>query len=110
MSLSLEIQARFGRPYHRAVDAKPTIEALEAERLRLKELERNLARERNRVQESAAREVARMHELLRESASRASKREHELEKAQRKAEGGRGVGRVSGLGYQPHDRLGIRAP
>ena len=76
------------------MDAKPTIEALEAERLRLKELERNLARERNRVQESAAREVARMHAVLRESAERAGKRERELEKAHRKAEGGR-VGRLA---------------
>ena len=45
----------FPGTYHRAVavepDAKPTIEALEAERRRLKELERNLAAERNRVQE-----------------------------------------------------------
>ena len=67
-------------------DAKPTIEALEAERLRLKELERNLASERDRIQEAAAREVARMQAALRDAAERAGKRERELESTQRKLE------------------------
>src|SRR4029453_6698772 len=80
----------FAPAYHRAVasepDAKPTIEALEAERQRLKELERNLAVERNRIQEAAAREIARMQAALRDAAERAGKRERELERAQRKVE------------------------
>ena len=80
----------FWAAYHRVVavepDAKPTIEALEAERLRLKELERNLASERDRIQEAAAREVARMQAALRDAAERAGKRERELESTQRKLE------------------------
>ena len=80
----------FPGTYHRAVavepDAKPTIEALEAERRRLKELERNLAAERDRIQEAAAREIARMQAALRDAAERAGKRERELESTQRKLE------------------------
>ena len=76
------------RPYHRVVaiehDAKPTIEALEAERRRLQELERNLAAERDRIQAAAAQEIARLHEQLRDAADRAGKRERELESTQRK--------------------------
>ena len=67
-------------------DAKPTIEALEAERRRLKELERNLAAERDRIQETASREIARMQAALRDAAERAGKRERELESTQRKLE------------------------
>ena len=67
-------------------DAKPTIEALEAERRRLQELERNLAVERNRIQAAAAQEIARLHEQLRDAADRAGRRERELERAQRKVE------------------------
>ncbi|HWQ01293.1 MAG TPA: hypothetical protein VN449_04170 [Gaiellaceae bacterium] len=73
-------------------DAKPTIEALDAERRRLQELERNLAAERNRIQAAAAQEIARLHEQLRDAADRAAKRERELEstkrKLERKAQGG----------------------
>src|SRR2546423_1699352 len=67
-------------------DAKPTVEALEAERTRLKELERNLAVERDRIQAAAAREIALMQEVLREAAERASQRERELEAAARRLE------------------------
>lgn len=78
------------RAYHRVVatehEAKPTIQALEAERRRLQELERNLAVERNRIQAAAAQEIARLHEQLRDAADRAGRRERELERAQRKAE------------------------
>jgi hypothetical protein len=73
-------------------DPKPTIEALEEERRRLKELERNLAAERNRVQEAAAVEISRMQAALRDAADRAGKRERELETTQRKLER-RGQGR-----------------
>ena len=78
------------RPYHRVVaiehDAKPTVEALEAEQRRLQELERNLAAERNRIQAAAAQEIARLHEQLRDAADRAEKHERELESTQRKLE------------------------
>ena len=74
-------------------DAKPTIEALEDERKRLRELERNLAAERDRIQAAAARDIARMHEVLRDATERAQRREQELEKErkklERKIEGGR---------------------
>ena len=74
-------------------DAKPTIEALEAERKRLRELERNLAAERDRIQAAAARDIASMHEVLRDATERARRREQELEKErkklERKLEGGR---------------------
>ncbi len=74
-------------------DAKPTIEALEAERKRLRELERNLAAERDRIQAAAARDIASMHEVLRDATERAQRREQELEKErkklERKLEGGR---------------------
>ena len=74
-------------------DAKPTIEALEAERKRLRELERNLAAERDRIQSAAARDIASMHEVLRDATERAQRREQELEKErkklERKLEGGR---------------------
>jgi septal ring factor EnvC (AmiA/AmiB activator) len=79
----------FSAAYHPVVvepDAMPTIEALEAERRRLKELERNLAAERDRIQESAAREIARLQAALRDAAERAGKRERELESTQRKLE------------------------
>ncbi len=82
------------------LDAKPTIEALENERRRLQELERNLAAERRRVQDTAAREIARMQTVLREAAERAASRERELDatrrKLERKLEGGR-IGRLSGF-------------
>jgi chromosome segregation ATPase len=92
----------FDETYHRAVpselDARPTVEALEEERRRLKELERNLAAERNRVQEAATKEIARMQAALREAADRAGKRERELERTQRKLErAGRG-GRLAAFG------------
>jgi chromosome segregation ATPase len=82
------------------LDAKPTIEALENERRRLQELERNLAAERRRVQDTAAREIARMQTVLREAAERAAGRERELDatrkKLERKLEGGR-IGRLAGF-------------
>ena len=65
-------------------DAKPTIEALEDERKRLRELERNLAAERDRIQAAAARDIARMHEVLRDATERAQRREQELEKERKK--------------------------
>jgi hypothetical protein len=74
-------------------DPKPTIEALEEERRRLKELERNLAAERDRIQANAGREIALMQQALRDAVERAQRREHELETARRrldrKLEGGR---------------------
>jgi uncharacterized protein (DUF3084 family) len=80
------------------LDAKPTVEALEEERRRLKELERNLAAERNRIQDAAAREISRMQAALREAADRAGKREQELERTQRKLDrAGRG-GRLAAFG------------
>jgi chromosome segregation ATPase len=80
------------------LDAKPTVEALEEERRRLKELERNLATERTRIQEAAAREISRMQAALKEAADRAGKREQELERTQRKLDRtGRG-GRLAAFG------------
>jgi hypothetical protein len=80
-------------------DPKPTIEALEEERRRLKELERNLAAERDRIQANAGREIALMQEALRDAAERAKRREQELETARRrldrKLEGGR-LARLAG--------------
>src|SRR4029078_170818 len=46
----------------------------------------NLASERDRIQEAAAREVARMQAALRDAAERAGKGERELESTQRKLE------------------------
>jgi hypothetical protein len=79
-------------------EAKPTIEALEDERRRLRELERNLAAERDRVQAAAAREIARMQEVLRDAADRAARREHELEIARRRLERKLAGGRLGRLG------------
>jgi hypothetical protein len=79
-------------------EAKPTIEALEDERRRLRELERNLAAERDRVQAAAAREFARMQEVLRDAADRAARREHELEIARRRLERKLAGGRLGRLG------------
>ncbi len=80
-------------------DPKPTIEALEAERHRLKDLEHNLAAERDRIQATAGREIALMQQALRDAAARAQRREHELETArrrlERKLEGGR-LARLAG--------------
>ena len=79
-------------------EAKPAPEALEQERRRLKELERNLAAERARVQAAAAQEIARMQGVLREAAQRAARRERELEAARKRLERKLERGLVVGLG------------
>lgn len=78
-------------------EAKPTPEALEEERRRLKELERNLGAERDRIQAAAGREIAKLQHALRDAAERAARRERELESARRRLERSREGGRLGRL-------------
>src|SRR5205085_12041586 len=78
------------RAYHPGVapdtDAKPPIEDLEAEHARLKQLERRLVAERERVRAETALELADLKEALREAANRAALRERELAAVQERFE------------------------
>src|SRR4029077_80920 len=78
----------------------------EAERQRLKELERNLAAERHRIQDAAEREIARMKGALREAAERAGKREQELERTQRKLDRAGKGGRLAAFGLAGRSAAG----
>jgi hypothetical protein len=86
------------------LDAKPTVEALEEERRRLKELERNLAAERDRVQAAAAEEIGQLQRALKEAAERAARREGELEAARKRLERKLQRGRLGRLARRVHAR------